>query len=180
MITLPAAGDGGERTVTRKVAINFEEVASAMEDRRGYNEYFLDLQSGELEVIPTELLGWESYDGEKVADLPDWEQDLIPIVREIEEGTDRYEAVPTVPSYEVYNLMVEFAETVSDQGLRRLLLVALDGIGAFRRFKDVLGDYPEERERWFAMKDAVMNERVREWLGELGIEAVERRADSEP
>jgi hypothetical protein len=48
--------------------------------------------------------------------------------------------------------------------------VAITGRGAFRRFKDVLLDYPRERERWFAFRDALMAERVREWLAEHDIE----------
>ena len=164
--------------MTRRIEIDFEEITMAMEDSREFNEFFLDTRTGDLEVIPSELLGWESYDEEAISELPEWEQDLIPVVREIEEGSDRYQPVPHVPSHDVYDLMVVFAETVQDQQLRRLLRVALDGRGAFRRFKDVLSDYPQEQERWFAMKEAAMNEHVREWLSGLGIEAVERRTDS--
>lgn len=54
--------------------------------------------------------------------------------------------------------MVEFTETVSDLRLREKLAVALDGRGAFGRFKRVLGDYPEERERWFDTKLAALSE----------------------
>jgi hypothetical protein len=42
------------------------------------------------------------------------------------------------------------------------LSVALDGKGAFGRFKRVLEDYPEERERWFKFKLAEMSEWIRE------------------
>jgi hypothetical protein len=50
------------------------------------------------------------------------------------------------------------------------LEIALDGKGAFRRFKNVISDYPEEEKRWFAFKDKRMREEVIEWLNDLGIE----------
>ena len=49
--------------------------------------------------------------------------------------------------------MVQFTRTIDDPRLRELLEVALDGRGAFRRFKDMLARWPKERERWFAFHD---------------------------
>lgn len=68
-----------------------------------------------------------------------------------------------------YGWMEEFAETVADARLRDRLEVALDGRGAFKRFKNVLLDFPEERERWFAFRDERLHAAAREWLRELGI-----------
>ena len=157
----------------RRLEIDLEEVAAALESSREMNEFFLDLATGEVVVIPAELLEQDWLE-EDPADLPAWEQALLPVVREIQEGSERYARVPQVPSYEIYNLMVEFAETVTDRRLYQLLVVALDGKGAFGRFKRVLADYPAERERWYRMKQAVMTEWVKEWLSELEIEPVER------
>ena len=45
---------------------------------------------------------------------------------------------------------------------------------AFRRFKDVLLDYPEARERWFAFKDEEMRRRVLRWLESEEVELDEQ------
>ena len=58
--------------------------------------------------------------------------------------------------------MEDFIATVEDEHLAELLEVAIDGKGAFRRFKDVLAHYPEERERWFRFKDTRMEQRALE------------------
>jgi hypothetical protein len=47
--------------------------------------------------------------------------------------------------------------------------VAINGKGAFRRFKDVLLDYPEERERWFQFKGAKEQKRALEWLDDIEV-----------
>jgi hypothetical protein len=65
--------------------------------------------------------------------------------------------------------MADFAGTVTDPHLTELLDVALTGKGAFRRFKDVLYGYPQERDRWFAFKDERLRKRVDDWLEAYGI-----------
>lgn len=77
--------------------------------------------------------------------------------------------VPQADSHEEYNLMVEFAATVRDRHLREMLEVALDGRGAFRRFKNVLARYPEERQRWFAFRDEDLRRQIDAWLEAVGL-----------
>ena len=73
--------------------------------------------------------------------------------------------------------MEAFVETVKDGHLRELLDVAIAGKGAFRRFKDVMARVPHERERWFRFHRERLDARVRRWLAEHGIEAVDRREE---
>ena len=54
-----------------------------------------------------------------------------------------------------------------------LLEVAINGKGAFRRFKDVLLNYPEERERWFKFRDDRMEKRAVEWLESIDVSLAE-------
>ncbi|MDP2935487.1 MAG: UPF0158 family protein, partial [Dehalococcoidia bacterium] len=86
----------------------------------------------------------------------------------------RFITVPKTESHEAYGDMEEFIVTVKDRILQGLLEVAIDGRGAFRRFKDVLARYPNEEQRWFRFRDERGRQRILEWLEEEGIEAVER------
>jgi hypothetical protein len=66
--------------------------------------------------------------------------------------------------------MERFVATVRNDRLRDRLWQAIQGRGAFRYFKDVLAEYPAERERWFAFKDRCIYERISWWLESEGIE----------
>jgi len=66
--------------------------------------------------------------------------------------------------------MEDFIDTVPEQRLQNRLWGAIRGRGAFRRFKDVLLDHAEERERWFQFRDGRLRERVMRWLRDEGIE----------
>jgi hypothetical protein len=109
-----------------------------MEDSSYEYEYYLALETGEILFLS------EYMDDEESGRLRD----------NIEEGSDRYERIPRAEAHEGYEDMEDFIDTVKDEHLAELLEVAINGRGAFRRFKDVLVRYAEERERWFRFKKA--------------------------
>jgi hypothetical protein len=84
----------------------------------------------------------------------------------------RFIEIPQVDSREGYEDMEAFIETVPRQHLQELLQVAIQGKGAFRRFKDVLGAYPQERERWFQFHDERLRQRGLKWLDRENINPI--------
>lgn len=83
----------------------------------------------------------------------------------------RYLPIPQEGSKDSYQDMVDFIETVADERLRDLLGVAIQGRGAFGRFKDVLrrSEYESECNRWFAFSQECEYCRVLEWLVSKGF-----------
>jgi hypothetical protein len=142
-----------------------------MEADRELGDYFLDRTTDEVVHIPLELrevVEAEAGEGESPWDLPEWEQELKSTAEAIYVREDpRFVRIPEIPSRKIYERMVEFAQTVADEHVRELLEVALDGPGAFRRFKDILARFPHEQERWHRMKDVYLKREAREWLEEL-------------
>jgi hypothetical protein len=69
--------------------------------------------------------------------------------------------------------MANFADTVQNARLREQLASTLQGKGVFRRFKDVLRDYPDEEAAWYTFHDESIKREVRDWLASIGIEPVE-------
>ena len=75
-----------------------------------------------------------------------------------------------------WHWMSEFAASVEEPRLRERLCAALEGRGPFGRFKRALGDHPDERARWFAVRERRLRDAAREWLARHGIEATPRPA----
>jgi len=86
----------------------------------------------------------------------------------------RYLRIDPVSSREQYRWMERFIATVEDEDLRRRLNIAIDGKGAFRRFKDALMSHPVDRERWFAFRSERLRACMEAWLLAHGIKAVQR------
>jgi hypothetical protein len=141
----------------KTLKIDLDELCSAMEDSSYEHNYYLDLKTGEILLISDYM---DDEEAEKLRD-------------EIDEEPERYERIPRAESYEGYNDMEDFIATVEDEHLAELLEVAIDGKSAFRRFKDVLVNYPEERERWFRFKGERMEQRALEWLDDIGVRLLE-------
>lgn len=91
--------------------------------------------------------------------------------RSIDDDPEEFESRDLVPvepidSRVAYQDMEDFTSLVGDAQAVDLLTRALQGRGAFRRFKDTLFDYPELRQEWFTFHDQRMRRRAVEWLAE--------------
>ncbi|OGD15859.1 hypothetical protein A2V47_07860 [Candidatus Atribacteria bacterium RBG_19FT_COMBO_35_14] len=158
-----------------KLKVDLEMIASAMDDvARVDMDYYLDKETGEVIFLLEEISRYVEEEDENLRkELLDWQKKDIKVAQDILfKNPDRYIYIPEGSPCNGYDLMVEFAETIEDDLLREKLHIALDGKGAFRRFKNVIADYPDYREKWFRFRDERINKKVIEWLNSMGIEPV--------
>ena len=159
----------------KRLKVDVEDIAICME-RQGQGERcaYLDMETGETILIPDEVMS-ALEDEEYRQDLPAWEAELLPMAKEISEGSSRYVEIPARFSDEAYEVMGDFAAGVKNANIRREIENALDGKGAFRRFKNVLRERPELEKEWFKFKASRDKEKVKEWLKSVGIETEEEK-----
>ena len=60
--------------------------------------------------------------------------------------------------------MSDFTRAVQHRRAAALLDRAIDGRGAFRRFKNTLFEFPEVRDQWYRFRDARSRRRAIDWL----------------
>ncbi|MDH5491629.1 MAG: UPF0158 family protein, partial [Myxococcales bacterium] len=138
----------------RKVPIAWEALEDAFENNAPEVHSYLHFETGEVTRI---------VDG--IADPQ--------MHRRIMEDPE-YLRIDPVSSREQYRWMERFIATVEEDALRHLLTAAIDGKGAFRRFKDALMGYPVDRERWFKFRSERLRSGIEAWLAAHGVEVVER------
>src|SRR5277367_5626498 len=144
----------------REVPVDWEALEDAFENNAPEVHSYLHLTTGEvLRVV----------DG--VAD-PQMH------VRIASDGN--YLRIDPVSSREQYRWMERFIPMVDNNELRGKLTQAIDGKGAFRRFKDVLMSYGPERERWFAFRGERLKTFMEAWLTAHAIKAIARPAWADP
>ena len=171
-----------------KLEIDWGDLAVAFENASWMMNYYLDSETGqvllvsdedqgELERIRERIVGAGSQEAPDFAQaieelgVPDWQQEGLLLADKVErDATGRYIEIQKADSGDGYRDMQEFISTVQDQGLQDRLWRAIQGRGAFRRFKDVLLEHPGERERWFDFGDERVDKRMLYWLEEMGIE----------
>lgn len=136
-----------------KVKASLDELCDAYAMNNEEIDHYLDLETGELIVWMDPALT-----GERDDEFED----------ELEDG-ERYLQLPKIESTEAYRLMTQFVEVVTSSTLRNRLEKALSGHKPFRIFKDVLYDFPEEREQWFKFEREAHQRAVSQWLQENEI-----------
>jgi hypothetical protein len=147
-------GGGGATGPAREVPVDWEALEDAFENNAPEVHSYLHLTTGEvLRVV----------DG--VAD-PQMH------VRIASDGN--YLRIDPVSSREQYRWMERFIPMIEEGELRTKLTQAIDGKGAFRRFKDVLMSYGAERERWFAFRSERLRTFMEAWLSAHAIKATPR------
>jgi|LSQX01.3.fsa_nt_gb aminoglycoside 6'-N-acetyltransferase I len=88
-------------------------------------------------------------------------------------------AAPTPNDIDEYNIMVRFTKTVTEPRINELLCVALEGRGAFRRFKDTLHRVGLVDE-WLAFKRDAYIDIARDWCEENGITYLDKTHSIKP
>ncbi|GEL22987.1 hypothetical protein PSU4_19410 [Pseudonocardia sulfidoxydans NBRC 16205] len=86
--------------------------------------------------------------------------------------------IPPTEAGAGYGDMSDFVEAVQHRRAAELLDQAINGRGAFRRFKNTLFEFPEVRDEWYRFRDARARRGAIEWLLAEGLvdEEVGRRA----
>jgi len=85
-----------------------------------------------------------------------------------------YLRIDPVSSREQYRWMERYIPMVENAELSDQLTKAIDGKGAFRRFKDVLMSYGPERERWFSFRSERLRIFMEAWLSAHALTPVAR------
>ncbi|NSW92962.1 MAG: hypothetical protein HPY74_20365 [Firmicutes bacterium] len=160
----------------KKLEVDLEELSIIMDTDRWEHEVYLDTETGEIIYIPVELDEENIYEEEYISSLPEWEKEMVEDVKAIyEDEEERYVIIPERSSSEAYEKMVRFTKTLNDSEISRKLFDALDGRGAFRRFKDILRRYPQIENQWYKYKEELEKQEVRKWLWGIGIDPVEKK-----
>jgi uncharacterized protein UPF0158 len=146
----------------RRLTIDRDDLEMALTWRDPEGGHYLDLTTGEI-------LFWS-----RGGDGPSEEE----MDGGVTEG--RLIAIEPLPSSVEYGWMEEFAAALGDSDLRHRLDAALAGHRPFRRFKDVLADFPADREAWFAFHAERTRAAAREWLDDHGVEMEDAPARGRP
>ncbi|MCC7421352.1 MAG: hypothetical protein IT428_13795 [Planctomycetaceae bacterium] len=156
------------------VQASLRELADAFDCQNEEMSGYVNRKTGEVlfPVFPAELAeleeGGEVDEFSEVGDLPEEE---IAKYREILNGTDWIQ-LPDSSTIDSHGIMRDFAESRESETETLALEVAIEGKGAFRRFKDVVGRL-RLTDEWHAFKNAKHKDIARTWLESIGLGAID-------
>ena len=131
--------------------VKLTDIIDAIEEMDQYSEYFLDMETGKVE----------------------WVSDMTMTHDEKEEIYDRldehgFRRLPSSFDIREYDIMEDFADTLSG-AQQKALSSAIQGKGAFRRFKDSVYQMGLDK-KWYAFQAEAFKRKAARWCEENDIE----------
>ncbi len=146
----------GATPLLHPLPIDLDELAGVLEGDVLNGGGRIDLRTGEV---------WPQVAIEYAEEVGQFDEDDL-------EDEERWLWVECEGSRAAYADMEQFIEGVGDPDRADRLAIAIQGRGAFRRFKDVLSRWPELAEKWYAFEEDSQRGRARAWLADEGYEAI--------
>jgi len=160
--------------------IRLSVIIDGLEMQNSEMSGYLDLETGQVELVQNETLraaetaedeGEEDGDDSKQDDRDEAEWDEIAIARRILRDTEqkRYRALPSSFDVHEFAIMEEFCRSVENESLSEELCRAIQGSGAFRRFKNLINEYGIA-DLWYRFRADALREIAIDWCDAHQIE----------
>jgi hypothetical protein len=148
------------------VKVKLSKIVEALSLLRSDWQSYLDPETGEVVTVTDDEFAMIE-DGEDEEDLPDWQREMMPKLREAIES-DRFLPLPDSLDIYEWSIMVRFAQHRSSDQQCQELLEALHGTGAFRMFRATIHRMGIEKD-WDSFRDETLEEIAKGWLEEHGV-----------
>jgi hypothetical protein len=144
------------------VVLSLRDIVDAIDSQSHESEAYLDPETGEIILVTEDerILVEQSRSDE---DLPQWQRELIPKIRQALES-DRFLALPDRFEVHEWAIMERFSQEQNERA-RKVLIGAIHGSGAFRHFRGAV-----ERlgllDDWYRYREEAIQQIARDWLEE--------------
>jgi hypothetical protein len=141
--------------------VSIRDVVDAIDLPNNDWRSYLNVDTGEVVTVTDEdrrLI----EDGADPDDLPDWQRETLPRVREALES-DRFLELPGSFEIHEWSIMEDFAAGLTNEDSRAELFDALRGRGAFRMFRSAIQRLGIEKD-WYRHRDAAFERIAKDWL----------------
>jgi hypothetical protein len=136
--------------VAREMEVAWDELIDAFLNEDPQLIFFLDRETGEIFFVP------DDYEDEAF-----WQQ--------INANGDQFLQIPGFDYDQERLLLHEFIKSLPDKGLKAVLERTFAGKSSYGKVEEILSFYPDELETYYALKDEMINNKIRSWLEEHDI-----------
>lgn len=95
---------------------------------------YINRKNGELVTFTAEDISLAEEEDDNYS-VPEWQRDIVDEAKQALSNDD-YRELPDKFEVDEYGIMERYCYTIEDEQVRETLLEAINGKGAFRRFKD--------------------------------------------
>jgi hypothetical protein len=162
----------GKNEMKKKVPVKLNDLIGEIEIQIDETFTYINTETGEIISLSREEMR-AAEDEEPLENYPDWQRENIDkAIKILEDENEAYLEFTLRNELHEYEIIEEFIGTVSDDEIREKLFGAIQGRGAFRRFKYGVREHDVEKQ-WYEFKENKLKELVIAWCEENSL-AVEK------
>ncbi|CAM4505256.1 hypothetical protein FHS16_005672 [Paenibacillus endophyticus] len=152
----------------RKATVKLDDLITEIEIQMDETHTYINTQTGEVITLSREEMR-AAEDEELLENYPDWQRENIEqAIKIIEDEDETYLDFTLRNEFHEYEIVEAFIETLDKAEVREKLFGAIQGRGAFRRFKDGIIEHDAEKQ-WYQFKEKKVKELVIEWCKEKNL-----------
>jgi len=152
--------------------VKLDDILEALELSSEEGNYYYNKMTSEIIYIGEEEARIANRgDVDNIDHYPEWQREIIEAAMDIEENWDNYISLPSGFDIDEYDIMVEFCDSLDNDRISDELLRALNGRGAFRRFKDAAIRLNVEK-KWYDYRDEALRKIAMDWCKDNDIEVM--------
>lgn len=140
----------------KRIRVDWQELEDAFEDASVDHRYYLDRETGAVHFFSSYLDNEEEEEDEKAIT-----------------SEERYVLIPQARRTIPFADLVAFVASLGKGDEHERLESVLEAAGGYEHFREVIEDLPAARRRWHAFVQGRLEERIKEWLAEVGVEPLE-------
>ena len=152
------------------VKIKLSEIVDSMDCQSDDLTAYLNRENGKIEMVPDEstVVSEEGEEQEEANGMFGIGVEDAFLVKEIIQGK-KWISLPSKFDIHDHQIMEDFCLSQKDPVRRDRLLTAIQGRGAFARFKGIAGELGI-LEKWYEFKKAEYSEIAKQWCDRNGVE----------
>lgn len=152
----------------KKAAVKLDDLINEIEMQMDETDTYINTQTGEVITLSGEEMR-AAEDEEPLENYPEWQRENIEqAINIIEDEDEVYLDFTLKNEYHEYEIIEEFIGTLSETEIREELFGAIQGRGAFRRFKDRIIEHDVDKQ-WYEFKEKKLKALVIEWCKEKDL-----------
>ncbi len=152
------------------MTVKLKDITEGLEFQSDEGSSHLHTTTGEVVYITDEDVR-AAEDETPLDHFPAWQHEAIRVAKDLLESGD-YLPLPTKFDIHEYRIMERFCYSVDDEEMRDDLFNAIQGSGAFRRFKDSIHKHGVADD-WYKHRDDALKEIAIAWCEENGMQYTE-------
>lgn len=140
--------------------------------KRGKNQYIINKETGQVFEISNKIL--DAVEDDYYEHLTSEEMECANVLREMWEGSNKYEFIPKISEGDLINIITEIIESLDkEDDLREILMEIVSTGGIYKKINYLIINYKGFYEIYDKFLTDYLKRKIKNWALTLGFEILE-------